>query len=295
MSSTASNPQSVHRAFRESVRRLSAQSLTYGHGTHNARDEAAWLMLHALRITPDELQAHFERPIAAVERKRLLALVERRIRERIPAAYLIREAWLGDTRFYVDKRVIVPRSFIYELLDGDLQMLLRRPVRRALDLCTGSGCLAILIAQAFPDAKIDAVDLSSGALKVAGRNVVMHRLRSRIQLIHSDLFAGVSRRRYDIILSNPPYVDAPSMRRLPAEYRHEPRMALAGGRDGLDLVRRILNQSRARLNPGGMLVCEIGHNRRALERAFPNLPFLWLETSAGDGMVFLLEREQLPA
>lgn len=278
----------------QSTRRLARARLAYGHGTFGPDEDALWLLSHATGRTPDALLDAQQDTLPAREAARFGRLIDRRIDERIPVAYLTGEAWLGEHRFLVDKRVIVPRSFIFELLEEDLPVLLRTPVRRALDLCTGSGCLAILLAHAFPGARVDGVDLSPSALKVAKRNVDLHGLRSRVSLLESDLFGAVSRRKYDLIVSNPPYVDARSMRALPAEYLHEPRMALAAGQDGLDLVRRILAEARARLNPGGTLVCEIGHNRKALEKAYPDLPFLWLETSAGDGYVFMLEREQLP-
>jgi ribosomal protein L3 glutamine methyltransferase len=194
----------------------------------------------------------------------------------------------------VDQRVIIPRSHIAELLQDRLRPWLRRPVRHALDLCTGSGCLAVLLAKAFPRARVDGSDLSPDALAVAKRNAARHRVRSRVRLVKSDLMTDLGKGRYDLIVSNPPYVAAPSMRALPREYRHEPRLALAGGSDGLSLVRLILQQAFDRLETKGMLVCEIGRNRRALERAFPHTPFAWPETAAGAGQVFLLSREDLP-
>jgi len=287
-------PLTVGDIFRDAVRRFERAALRYGHGTHDARDDAAWLILHALRLPLDDLRPHLKRVLTLVERRRIAALIERRVRERIPVAYLTHEAWLGDYSFYVDPRVIIPRSFIAELAREGLERWLRRPVRRALDLCTGSGCLAVLLAERIPEAQVDASDLSVAALAVARRNVSRYRLGRRIRLVRSDLFSGLGGCRYDLIVSNPPYVKASSMRTLPSEYRHEPRGALAGGADGLDLVRRILAEARAHLEPGGLLVCEIGHNKHALERAFPALPFVWLETSAGAEHVFLLERERLP-
>jgi ribosomal protein L3 glutamine methyltransferase len=280
--------------FRDAVRRFERAALHYGHGTHNARDDAAWLILHTLRLPLDDLRPHLKRVLTPVEQCRIAALVERRVRERTPVAYLINEAWLGDYSFYVDSRVIIPRSFIAELARDGFEPWLRRPVRRALDLCTGSGCLAVLLAKHFPAARVDASDLSAAALAVARRNVSRYRLGRRIRLVRSDLFAGLGGCRYDLIVSNPPYVKSSSMRTLPSEYRHEPHAALAGGADGLVLVRRILAEARTHLEPGGLLVCEIGRNKRALERTFPALPFVWLETSAGAEHVFLLERERLP-
>ncbi len=281
-------------AVNAAARGLRAHKLAYGHGTRNAHEEAAWLVLHACGMQPGMLEDNSGRVVTGAQSRRIEKLVQRRIEERIPAAYLTHEAWLGDFRFHVDRRVIVPRSFIAELLPDGLALFMRRPVRKALDLCTGSGCLAILAAHAFPGASVLGADLSAGALAVAGRNVADYRLGSRVRLVRSDLFGNLAGRRYDLIVSNPPYVNATAMARLPEEYRAEPRRALAGGADGLFLVRRILAEAGRHLTAGGILVCEIGHNRRVLERAYPRTPFTWLDTSAGDELVFLLEREQLP-
>ncbi len=285
----------VGELLRETARRFRAADLHFGHGTANARDEAAWLVGHVLGMHPGDVHLHRDRPLVPHQVSRIRRFAERRVHERIPLAYLLREAWLDDRRFYVDRRVIVPRSFISELLRERLRPWLRRPVRRALDLCTGSGCLAVLVAQAFPRARIDATDFSAEALKVARINVARHRLGRRIRLLRSDLFEALGRQRYDLILTNPPYVAARTMRALPREYRHEPASALAAGRDGLDSVRRILVEARAYLAPKGLLICEVGDSRRALERAYPRLPFAWPETSDPGGCVFVLEREQLPA
>jgi ribosomal protein L3 glutamine methyltransferase len=287
-------PLTVGEFIRAATRRMQRARLRFGHGTHDAHDEAVFLTSHVLKLPFDSLRGVVDRRLSAAERARLESVLERRIGTRVPAPYLIHEAWLGEYRFYVDRRVIVPRSFIAELLRAGLEPWLPRSVRSALDLCTGSGCLAVLLAKRFPAAQIDASDLSADALAVARRNVARYRLGRRVRVVRSDLFAQLRGRRYDVIVSNPPYVKAASMRTLPPEYRHEPRAALAGGADGLDFVRRILAEARAHLAPGGLLVCEIGHNRRALEKAFPSLPFLWLETSAGPEHVFLLERGQLP-
>lgn len=276
------------------ARRFRRAGLAFGHGTFNARDEAAYLALHALRLPAaysPKLSRHKASPDGA---RHVLDLFERRIRERKPAAYLTREAWLGDLRFYVDERVIVPRSHIAGLLHGGLAPWISGSgaVRAGLDLCTGSGCLAIVMARAFPRARIDASDLSAPALEVARINVRRHRLGRRIRLVRSDLLAALRGRRYDLIVCNPPYVTGQSMRRLPAEYRHEPRQALAGGHDGLDLVRRILRRAPRHLAPGGVLLVEVGSGRRAVEKAWPRLPFTWLDE---DGGVFLLTREELAA
>ncbi len=272
--------------LREIARRFTRAKLHYGHGTHNAREEAAWLISSQLGYLLDE-------EIAPKTHKRIEALAERRIRERIPLAYILKEAWLGEHAFHVDRRVIVPRSFIAELIRERFSPWLRREPRRALDLCTGSGCLAILLALEFPKAKVDAADLSAGALAVAAKNVARYELEKRIDLVQSDLFEELGRRTYDLIVSNPPYVTARSMAKLPEEYRHEPALALAAGSDGLDIVRRILDEAKRHLNPGGLLVCEIGGNRRAMERALPGLEFTWPALSDPDS-VFVLEREQLP-
>jgi ribosomal protein L3 glutamine methyltransferase len=245
-----------------------------------------------LRISHDEFALSAGRKLSGKEEREAFRLLDERVRTRKPLAYLIREAWLGDRRFYVDERVIVPRSFIAELLHERLRPWISHPVGRALDLCTGSGCLAILLALTFPKARIDATDISRPALAVARRNVASYRLGRRVRLLHADLFPA-ARKRYDLIVANPPYVRAAAMRKLPPEYRREPRIALAGGADGLAFVRRILDGAPEFLRPGGWLVVEAGHSRGAVERAFPRLPFIWAETSAGDDCVFLLSREDL--
>ena len=281
--------------LRYAVSRFNAARLFFGHGSDNAWDEAVYLILHTLNLPLDRLEPFLDARLLAEERQAVLNIIERRAGERLPAAYLTREAWLGAHRFYVDERVIVPRSFIAELLREQLEPWIDDPwqVNSALDLCTGAGCLAIRTALYFPEAQVDAVDLSSDALAVARRNVDDYELAERVRLVHSDLFAGIADQRYDLIVSNPPYVNAESVAALPPEYRHEPAMALGSGVDGLDVTRLILAQAKAHLNPGGLLIVEIGHNRDALEAAFPDLPFIWLETSGGDQFVFLLREEEL--
>jgi ribosomal protein L3 glutamine methyltransferase len=276
----------VSALLRETARRFTRAGLHYGHGTHNAREEAAWLISSVLGYLLEE-------EVDPKNLRKIEALVRRRIRERIPLAYLLKEAWLGEHSFYVDKRVIVPRSFIAELLREHMNPWIQKEPKNALDLCTGSGCLAVLLALEFPDARIDAADLSPAALQVAKINIVEYKLGKRIRTVRSDLFQSVKKRKYDLIVSNPPYVTARSMRKLPKEYRHEPSLALAAGKDGLDLVHRILAEAKQHLMPGGLLVCEIGGNRRALERAYPKMEFVWPETS-DPGSVFLLRRDQLP-
>lgn len=279
--------------LRFAVSRFNEAGLFFGHGSDNAFDEAAYLILHTLHLPLDRLEPFLDASLTHGEAAQVKSVIERRVKERIPAAYLTHEAWLGEFRFYVDERVIIPRSFIAELLREDLAPWVEDPesIHDAVDICTGSGCLAILMAHAFPYAAIDAVDISKDALQVARKNVVDYRLEDRIHLIQSDLMKTLKGKTYDIIVTNPPYVNAPSMAELPPEYRREPEIALASGTDGLDHIRKILADAPAHLNPGGMLIAEIGHNRDVLEAAFPDLPFTWLETSGGDEFVFMLRRE----
>lgn len=281
--------------LRFAVSRFNEAKLFFGHGSDNAFDEAAYLILHTLHLPLDRLEPFLDASLTHGESEEVQAVIERRVRERIPAAYLTNEAWLGAHRFYVDERVIVPRSFIAELLNEQLAPWVENPddVGHALDLCTGSGCLAILAALAFPNAVVDAVDLSKDALDVAAKNVADYGLADRVELIESDLFAALDGRSYDVILSNPPYVNAESVAALPPEYQAEPALALGSGEDGLDATRQILAHAKQHLNPGGLLVVEIGHNRDALEAAYPALPFTWLDTESGDQFVFMLRREDL--
>jgi ribosomal protein L3 glutamine methyltransferase len=251
----------------QTARRFSAARLHYGHGTDNARDEAAYLVLRGLDL-PFHADARI--PVDDTDLRRVGKLIARRIRERIPTAYLLKEAWLDGLPFYVDRRVIVPRSHIAGLLHS-----WPGRVRRVLDMCAGSACLAVLAARAFPFAKVDAADISDASLAVAERNRRLHGLSHRVELIRSDLFANLRGRRYDLILANPPYVARAVMRRLPREYRYEPGLALGAGKDGMDLVARILEAAPEHLRPGGALVCEIGDNRRALEQRYPRLPLSW--------------------
>jgi ribosomal protein L3 glutamine methyltransferase len=281
--------------LRFAVSRFNEAKLFFGHGSDNAFDEAAYLILHTLHLPLDRLEPFLDASLTHGESEEVQAVLERRVRERLPAAYLTHEAWLGEHRFYVDERVIVPRSFIAELLQEQLAPWIESPdeVSHALDMCTGSGCLAILAALAFPHAEVDAVDLSKDALEVAAQNVADYGLQDRVELIESDLFAALDGRAYDVILSNPPYVNAESVAALPPEYQAEPALALGSGEDGLDATRQILAQAKGHLNPGGLLVVEIGHNRDVLEAAFPTLPFTWLDTESGDQFVFMLRREDL--
>jgi ribosomal protein L3 glutamine methyltransferase len=282
--------------LRWAVSRFNEAGLSYGHGTDNAWDEAVWLVLATLHLPRDTLEPWLDAHLTKSERLTLLNNLQQRVVHRLPTAYLVQEAWLGSFRFFVDQRVIVPRSYFAELLEDGLAPWMEDPqaVGAVLDLCTGSGCLAILAAHAFPGAAVDAIDLSADALAVARRNIADYGLEDRVQAIESDLFAAVRDRRYDLILCNPPYVTTAAMDALPAEYRHEPAMALAAGVDGLDVVRRILATARDHLNAHGMLAVEVGHNRALVEAAFPALPAVWLETAHGGDKVFLVMRDDLP-
>ena len=281
--------------LRWSVSRFQAEKLFFGHGSDNAYDEAAYLILHRLHLPLDRLEPFLDARLTLAERQDLWAFLHRRIEQRLPAAYLTQEAWLGDFRFFVDERVIVPRSYFGELLETGLSPWLDAPemVSSALDLCTGSGCLAILMAHAFPQAAIDAVDISPDALAVATINVADYGLTEQIRLVQSDLFRQLSGQRYDLIVCNPPYVTAAAMADLPAEYRHEPGLALAAGQDGLDIVRRLLGEAADHLNDDGLLFVEVGHNAEIVDAAFPDLALTWIDTPSSEGKIFLLTREQL--
>jgi len=282
--------------LRFTVSKFNHTGLFFGHGSATAFDEAVYLILHTLHLPLDHLDHFLDARLTNDEIEAVTAVLKRRIIERKPAAYLTHEAWLGDYTFYVDERVIVPRSFIAELLRDQLQPWITEPdnICHALDLCTGCGCLAILMAHAFEQAEIDAVDISHDALAVARKNVADdYQLQTQIHLIQSDLFDRLDGKRYDLIISNPPYVNAASMAVLPEEYRHEPITALASGVDGLDVIRHVVEHAADYLTEQGLLIVEIGHNRDILLEAFPQLPFTWLETSAGDEFVFLLNRNQL--
>jgi ribosomal protein L3 glutamine methyltransferase len=283
--------------LRFAVSRFTHAGLSFGHGFANAYDEALYLLLHTLHLPLDRPEPFLDAKLTHGERSDVAALLTRRIEERVSAAYLTHEAWLGDFRFHVDERVLIPRSFIAELLPDGLAPYLpdASTLRSVLDLCTGSGCLAVMLAHGFPGAEVDATDISSDALAVAQRNVSDYGLAGRINLVRSDLFANLSDKSYDLIVCNPPYVTTNAMNALPREYRHEPQMALAGGDDGMDLVRTILREAPRHLNHGGVIVVEVGHNRDAAETAFPRMPFVWLTTASSTDSVFLLTREELVA
>lgn len=287
--------------LRFTVSQFEQSEIFFGHGTTNSFDEAVWLVMSALHLPHDTLNNFLDANITENERKHLAHLIEQRITKRIPTAYLLREAWLRGFKFYVDERVIVPRSFIAELLDFNesgehgLQPWIEHPelINTAADICTGSGCLGILLANAFPDAAIDVVDLSPDAIAVCNINIKNYDLQGQITAIESDMFSALTGKTYDLIISNPPYVDAPSMAKLPLEYQNEPQLALGSGADGLDHTHTLLREAANYLNDEGILVVEIGHNRQALEASYPQLEFTWLQVESGNQFVFLLTKDQL--
>lgn len=283
--------------LRYAVSRFNEAQLVYGHGTAAALDEAAFLILHTLHLPIDQIEPWLDARLLPAEKLALKEIVHRRISTRKPAAYLTKEAWVGGRSFYVDERVIVPRSYIGELLGNDLADVVSEPmkIRSILDLCTGSGCLAILAALSFPDARVDASDISGEALAVAERNIADYALEDRITLIRSNLFDGLAERRYDLILANPPYVSDNAIAAFPREYAAEPVIAHAGGGDGLGVVRRLLARAAGYLMPEGLLVMEVGTGRRILERDYPRVPFLWLDTADSQGEVLALNRASMPS
>ncbi|AVA33524.1 ribosomal protein L3 glutamine methyltransferase [Cupriavidus metallidurans] len=294
---TTSSLKTVRDMLRLAVSRFTAAKLSFGHGSANAYDEAAYLVLHTLNLPLDTLDPFLDARLLPEEIDAVHKVIDRRVNERVPAAYITHEAFMHGLRFYVDSRVIVPRSFIGELLQEGLEPWIgdTGQIGPVLELCTGSGCLPIIAAHVWPHARIDAVDISSDALAVARRNVADYKMEDRITLYEGDLYAPLpSTATYDVILTNPPYVNEQSMRDLPPEYMAEPRIALAGGDDGMDVVRRIIAGAKKRLNPGGALVVEIGNERENVEAAFPDLDIVWLSVSAGDDQVFLVTYEALP-
>ncbi|MDB5817354.1 MAG: ribosomal protein N(5)-glutamine methyltransferase [Rhizobacter sp.] len=277
--------------------RLKKAGVSFGHGTTNAFDESAWLVLWALGMALDDLETHAKKEIGPEDEAKVLALIDKRIETRTPAAYLTKEAWLQNVPFYIDERSIVPRSFIAELLvdaeeEGELDSWLTEYTSKVLDLCTGNGSLACIAALAFPDVKVDASDISPDALAIAKINIERHKVQDRVTLIESDGLANV-RGPYDLILCNPPYVNSQSMAKLPDEYKHEPSLALAGGEDGMDFIRPLIADAAKHLSSLGVLVLEIGNERRHFERAFPKLEVAWLETSAGSSQVLAVTQQAL--
>jgi len=280
--------------MRWAVSRFNEAGLYFGHGTENSWDEAAALILHSLHLPHDVNPAVLDANLTANEREILFKLIRRRIDERIPVPYLTHEAYFAGLSFYVDERVIIPRSPIAESIQNQFQPWLEADsVQDVLDLCTGSGCIAIACAKAFPEANVDACDISTDALAIAKINTLRHKVEDQVHLYQSDLFTSLPTKKYDLIISNPPYVDAEEMATLPKEYRHEPTLALAGGTKGLDFANQILQKARHYLKPNGILVVEVGNSESALADQFPEIPFTWLEFEHGDGGVFLLTADQL--
>ena len=277
--------------------RLTRAKVVFAHGTTDPAAEAAFIVGETLKVHPDRVEALAQRRVTATQQRTVEATVARRIETRKPAAYLLKRIYMRGVPFHIDERAIVPRSYIGEIFDDELFETLIDPgkVKFALDLCTGSGCLAILAAMRFLEAKVDAADLSKDALAVAKKNVALHRMGRRVRLAQGDLFTPIAGERYDLIVSNPPYVDAKGMRGLPPECRHEPALAFDGGKDGIAVVRRIVEQAGRHLTPHGGLLCEVGRCRPALERAYPRMRFLWLDTEASSGEVFWLDAGQLDA
>lgn len=295
MATTTTQFSTPRDLLRYGVTRFNTAKLFFGHSSAEAFDEAAYLILHTLKLPLDKLEPFLDARLLPEEVLQVLAVIERRVAERVPAAYLTNEAWLGTYNFYVDERVLVPRSFIAELIPATFSPWISDPdgVENVLELCTGSGCLAIMMADAFQNAVVDAVDISRDALAVAERNIRDYKLEGRVNPIESDLYQNVPFKKYDLIVTNPPYVNSDSMAKLPPEYLREPQIALAGGADGMDLVRKIIDGAHERLTPDGVLVVEIGNERAYAEAAFGHLDPTWLTTSAGDDAVFLLTADQL--
>jgi len=290
------NLRTLRDVIRFAVTRFNEAKLSYGHGQPGAFEEASFIIMRALQLPVDKLDFFADAYLTHAEINALLQLLERRVKKRAPAAYLLNEAWLMGYQFYVDESVIVPRSYIAELLRDDLAPWVADPeaVTDVLDLCTGSGCLAVMAADAFPNAKVDAVDVSADALRVARRNVEDYHFEDRITLVQSDLFEQLKTKRYDLIIANPPYVTDAAIAALPKEYQHEPLLALAGGEDGMTVVKKIIRQARGHLKRGGLLFVEVGDGRAEVERIANDVPMTWLTTSAGDDMVFMARQEELP-
>ncbi len=296
MTEQNSRELSVEQAIRELAERFDAAGLSYGHGTDNALDEAAWLVFATLELSHDDAPEVYAHAVSGEQFDELSRLAKRRIDERVPLAYLLNQGWFAGLEFYVDERVLVPRSPLAELIANRFSpWIAPSEVHHVVDIGTGSGCIAIAIAKAFPNAIVDAVDISEDALAVAAINIERHEVADRVQPVRSDLFDELGSRRYDLIVSNPPYVDEQDMQEMPREFRHEPELGLASGSDGLDAVSKILKDASRFLTDNGILVCEVGNSQAALEYAFPNVGFIWLEFEQGGAGVFLLTRQDLAA
>ncbi|MBT8101871.1 MAG: 50S ribosomal protein L3 N(5)-glutamine methyltransferase [Gammaproteobacteria bacterium] len=294
MTDTINQPETVEQLIRDLAGRFEAAELSYGHGTDNALDEAAWLVFATLGFAHDDAQEVYSRTVTGAQRSNVLALAERRLVERIPVAYLVKQAWFAGLDFYVDERVLVPRSPLAELIQRRFAPWVKGPqVRNAVDLGTGSGCIAIALAKAFPDASVDAVDISDEALAVTAINVQKHDVGDRVHPIRSDFFDALGDKQYDLIVSNPPYVDEQDLAAMPEEFRHEPGLGLAAGAQGLDSVHKILHDASRFLTDNGILVCEVGNSQAALQRAYPEVAFVWLEFEHGGAGVFLLTKQDL--
>ena len=289
------NLRTLRDVLRFAVTRFNESKVFFGHGQADAFDEAVFLVMRSLNLPIERLDVFLDAYLTLAEINMLIQQIDQRVKKRVPAAYILKEAWLQDYKFYVDERTIIPRSFIAELLRDELQPWVAEPgkVTDVLDLCTGTGCLAVMAADIFPRAKVDAVDVSKDALVVAKKNVTEYRLEDRISLHEGDLFAPLTGRKYDVILCNPPYVTDASMARLPKEYTHEPKLALAGGSDGMNVIRRLLKDARAHLKRDGVLIVEVGGERATVEKQFKDIPMTWLTTSAGDDMVFMTRHSEL--
>jgi ribosomal protein L3 glutamine methyltransferase len=290
------NLRTLRDVLRFAVTRFNDAEVYFGHGQVDAFEEASFLVMRSLRLPLERLDVFLDAYLTHGEINTLLQQIDQRVKKRVPVAYILKEAWLQGLRFYVDERVIIPRSFIGELLKDELAPWIEQPEAALdiLDLCTGSGCLAILAAEIFPNARVEATDISKDALAVARKNVADYGLESRVKLTESDLLAGLGSRRYDVILCNPPYVPDGSMQKLPKEYTYEPELALAGGADGMKVIKRLLREARGHLKRGGMVFVEVGGERATVERQFKDVPMTWLTTSAGDDMVFMCRQEELP-
>lgn len=291
------NLKTIRDLYRWAVTELESSDLTFGHGAPSAEEDASFLICRALKLSFESFDKFLDAALTHNELVRLVHLIDRRVHDKTPTPYLLREAWLTEHRFYIDERALIPRSYIAELIEEDLAPWVSAPeaVGSVLDLCTGSGCLAILAQGAFPNAKVTGSDISADALEVAKINRRDYGMTETLELVQSDLFANLAGRRFDVILSNPPYVTTASMESLPKEYRHEPQLALAAGEDGMDVVRRILAEAANHLTEGGFIIVEVGDGLEAVEAAFPGLPLTWLSVSGGDDQVFLAVREDLEA